>query len=148
MKNILLFLLILIAVPAWAGDMTMAPATAKPAAMDSAPMAGVVIKMKGASKTVRALVANLEKEDIYKDAFCSGKASKSGKSAKISCAKADGALLTYLAANASGVHWSISAGKKLSAASICPSGCVYTSCPPPSGPDACCKRTSTGYKTC
>lgn len=44
---------------------------------------------------------------------------------------ADGALMTEPAA-----------------AAACPTGCISMNCPPPSGPVACCKKTTTGYKVC
>jgi hypothetical protein len=136
MKNMLLLLLTLIIVPAWAGD--VAPDT----------QTGVSIELKGSAKSLSALVADLEKDAVYKEAACStAPAKKSGETVKISCAKADGALMTFLSKNAQTVHWSISAlaNKSLPATAkqgvvpmSCPTGCSIINCPPPSGPLECC----------
>lgn len=134
MKNLILVLLALIAVPAQAGDVTAALIT----------QAGVNIELKGPAKSVRALVADLEKDTAYKDAGCSSApAKKSGKTAKtkIRCAKPDGTLMTFLSKNAPAqVHWSISSSGTSVAA--CPTGCILTNCPPPNGILRCC-NTST-----
>ena len=153
MKNILLFLSALIVVPAWAGDAEVAPKSSA-MGMQTAPgtQTAVNIELKGSAKSVGALVADLEKEAVYKDATCSSKpAEKSGSIARITCAKADSALMTFLSKNAPAkVHWSISAAANQSAsvAASCPSGCTLINCPPPSGPVQCCKKTSTGYHAC
>ncbi len=34
------------------------------------------------------------------------------------------------------------------ALATCPTGCYPMNCPPPTGPKACCKKTSTGYEQC
>lgn len=142
MKNILLFLLTVIVVPAWAEDVMS----------DTA--AGVIIELKGSSQDISALTAKLEKETVYQDAVCSSQlARKSGKILKINCAKADSALMTFLSKNApTKVHWSISvaaAKLNISAAPVgCATGCQMLYCPPPSGPYECCKKTSSGYQAC
>lgn len=149
MKYILLLLSALIVMPAWAGD--VAP-TAK---------TGVVIKLKGSAKNVSALVAELEKEAAYTEASCTtGK--KPGKTAKITCAKADGTLMTFLGNYAAAkVQWTVS-GTTVAvassatadnpvaarAAAICPAMCTMMNCPPPGGPVMCCKRTTVGYRPC
>jgi hypothetical protein len=146
MKNLLLFLLALIVVPVWAEGSADAPMKAAPDIQTS-----VNIVLKGSPGSVSALVAALEKDAVYKDAGCSSKpARKSGKMAKISCAKADSALMEFLSKNASAkVHWSISATTSaVSSPLSCPTGCVFMNCPPPGGPALCCKKTSTGYKPC
>ena len=127
MKKMLLLLLASIIAPAWAGDVAPDAGT------------GVVIELKGSAKDINALAADLEKEAVYKEAACSGKpAKKSGKTAKINCAKADGALMTFLSKNApTKVHWSISAVANRSI-SACPGSCTIINCPPPSGPLMCC----------
>lgn len=138
MKILMLLLSALIVVPAWAGEV---PVSAT----------GVVIELKGSAKSLSALVADLEKDAVYKAAECSSKPmKKSGKTTKITCAQADGALLAFLAKNApANVHWSISAAaaKKISAAASkgvaplgCPTGCLLMNCPPPGGPVVCCKN--------
>lgn len=136
MKNLLLLLSALIAVPAWAGEVPVSET-------------GVVIELKGSAKSLSALVADLEKDAVYKAAECSSKPMrKSGKTAKITCAQADGALLTFLVKNApTNVHWSISAAasKALSSAAnksilSCPTGCTLAHCPAPAGPIVCCKN--------
>lgn len=140
MKNLLLLLSALVVVPAWAEE---APVTGT----------GVVIELKGSAKSVHALVADLEKETVYKDAACSSKpAKKPGRTAKITCAKTDGALLAFLGNNApANIHWSISAAatKSLSTAAnkgvlACPPpiGCAMMHCPPPTGPIVCCNQTT------
>ena len=139
MKNLLLLLSVLIVVPAWAGDAVPVSGT------------GVVIELKGSAKSLSVLVADLEKDAVYKAAECSSKPmKKSGKTAKITCAQADGALLAFLAKNApANVHWSISAAatKRVSTATSkgvaplgCPTGCSLMNCPPPGGPVVCCKN--------
>lgn len=141
MKNLLLLLSALIVVPAWAGDAVPASGT------------GVVIELKGSAKSLSALVADLEKDAVYKAAECSSKPmKKSGKTAKITCAQADGALLAFLGNNApANIHWSISAAatKSLSTAAnkgvlACPPpiGCAMMHCPPPAGPIVCCNQTT------
>ncbi|OGS81168.1 MAG: hypothetical protein A2Z94_02350 [Gallionellales bacterium GWA2_55_18] len=159
-KNLLLLLSALIVVPAWAGDVAVAPATAKPTAMQAAPVTetGVVIELKGSAKGTSALVADLEKEAVYKEAVCSSKpAKKPGKTAKITCAKADGALLVFLGKNApANVHWSISAAatKSLSIAAIrgvtvtCPQICRIMPCPPPNGTSKLCCPVYPYSQTC
>lgn len=139
MKNLLLLLSALIVVPAWAGDAVPANET------------GVIIGLEGSAKSLSALVADLEKDAVYKAAECSSKPMrKSGKTAKITCAQADGALLAFLGKNApANVHWSISAAaaKRVPFAASkgvaplgCPSGCSLMNCPPPGGPVLCCKN--------
>ena len=134
-------LLALIVLPAWAGD--VAPVAEK----------GVSIELKGASKNLSALMADLEKDAAYKEAACSGKPAKSGKAAKITCGKADGALLVFLSKNApANVRWTISAAATApatrapapaaSAPLSCPTGCAVMNCPPPSGPIVCCNTTT------
>jgi len=137
-------LLALIVVPAWAGD--AAPVTEQ----------SVNIELKGATKSLSALVADLEKEAVYKEAGCSSKPVKSGKIAKISCVKADSTLMAFLSKNAPAkVNWTISstatsASKAPAAASAeitplgCPVGCALMACPPPSGPVKCCNVTTHG----
>ena len=146
MKSILLFLLALIVVPSWADDAALMPsanatASAAPPALDSA--TSVYIELKGPAKSLPALVADLEKTAVYREAGCSSiPTKKPGKTAKIMCTKADGALMTYLSKSApANVHWSISVA-------ACPTGCTLINCPPPGGPKVCCKRTSIGYKPC
>ncbi len=136
MKNLLL-LLAFIAVPVWAGDAVPVSET------------GVVIELKGKAQGLSALMAGLEKETAYNEAGCSSKPAKSGKTAKITCAKADGALLTFLSKNAAAkVHWTISAAATSAAPSAvssplsCPTGCSLMNCPPPSGPVMCCNTTT------
>jgi hypothetical protein len=155
-KKLLLLLSALIVVPAWAGDVApSSPATAAPAG------AGVVIVLKGAARNISALVAELEKETVYKEAACAS-ASKPGKTAKISCAKADAGLMAFLGQYASAkVQWHISGATTaapvaapvaapMAATSTlgCATGCTLMNCPPPGGPVVCCKRTTTGYKPC
>lgn len=150
MKNLLLLLSALIAVPAWAADAT--PAVKPTAQPVSAAETGIVIVLKGTNKGVAALAANLEKEAVYKEANCSSKpAKKPGKTAKITCAKADGALLAFLSKNAPAkVQWSISAAATKSipvttkGAAYCPPpiGCAMMNCPPPGGPLRCCNQTT------
>lgn len=123
MKKILLLLSVLIASPALAAD------------------TGIVIDLKGPTKDVSSLVADLKKEAAYQDAGCAA-ANKSGK--KIQCARADGALLTFLSKNAPPkVIWHISAAPATSVGGSCPpSPCSMMHCPPPTGPiKSCCTAT-------
>ena len=115
MKNLLLFLLALIAVaPAW-GDTAA-----------SASWAGVAIELKGSAKSVSALLADLEKEAVYKGAACTA-AKKHGKTAKITCEKADSGLMDFLGKNAPAtVQWSISSS---AAGGRCTTGCALMACP-------------------
>jgi len=143
MKNMLLILLALIvmpvAVPVWAGDAAIAPSTPKPSAqtMRAAPdtQTSVVIELKGSPKSTSALLANLEKDAVYKEAVCST-TKKSEKTAEIKCAKADSGLMAFLSKNAQAVHWSISEEPG------CPTGCSLMHCPPPNGPIVCCNQTT------
>lgn len=130
MKKMLLLLALIVA-PAWAADVTPAPSTQKPMAMEIAPIAktriapsvqqsaaaqtapvaepGVVIELKGSAKSESALVADLEKDAVFKNAACSTKpAKRASKTVRITCTKADGELLNFLSKNAQAVHWSIS----------------------------------------
>lgn len=151
MKNMLLILLALIvmpaAIPVWAGDVPIAPATAKPS-MQTAPGAetSVVIEFKGSAQSTSALTANLERQAVYKDAICStAPVKKPGETAKITCIKADGALLAYLSRNApADVQWSIT--RTPATAAGCPAGCSLMNCPPPAGPMRCCRVP--GYTPC
>lgn len=133
MRKLLLLLCALIfAAPAWAGDAVPVNET------------GVVIELKGSAKNLSALAADMEKDAVYKAAECSSKPmKKSGKTAKITCAKADGALLAFLGKNApANVHWSISAAANKGVSPLgCPAGCSLMHCPPPSGPLLCCKNS-------
>lgn len=133
MKKMLLLLSALIVAPAMAED--AAPLIQKSAAAQTALASetGVVIQLKGAAKSTSALVADLQKEAVYKDAACSASAAKRpAKVAKITCAKADGALMDFLSKNAQAVHWSISAAPRMRLMSTttggCAVGCVPTSC--------------------
>lgn len=117
MKKILLSLSTLIVASVWAGWALAADA-------------GVVIELKGSAKSVHALLADLEKEAVYKDAACSLD-KKSGKTTKVICATADGALLNFLSRNApTGVRWSISgtATQVMSVTRSCPTGCALKTC--------------------
>lgn len=100
MKKLLLLLSMLIAVPAWAGDVTSS----------SAGQTAVTVQLSGSVKGVRAMLAGLEKDAVYKDAGCSAKPmKKAAKTAKISCSHAGGALLDYMGKNTPNkVRWSIS----------------------------------------
>lgn len=135
-------LLALLVLPAWAAD----------AAGDR----GMNVELKGPAKSVAALVADLEKDAAYKDAGCAAKG-KPGKTARISCAKAEGALLTALKAAPGDVRWSVSsaAAKPVAApaaaaaplsAQGCAVGCSYMKCPPPNGVPMCCNIST--YKAC
>ena len=120
MKKLLLILSVLLAAPAWAGE---AAATAEQAAAPAAQIA-VTVALSGASKGVRALLAELEKDAVYKEAGCSAKPMKKpAKTARISCTNASGALLDYLGKNTpSKIRWSISGAAPLTmstAASTC-----------------------------
>jgi hypothetical protein len=144
MKNMLLFLLALIVVPVWAEDVAVAPTTQKSTAMQAAPVAetGVVIELKGSAKSISALVTDLEKEAVYKEAACVT-TKTTGEIAKVSCAKADSALMAFMAKNASAkVHWSIS-GAGTNALQGCPAGCVMMPCPTL---NKCCSLTT--HKPC
>jgi len=133
MKKLLSLLFVLIVVPAWAGDET--PVT----------QPGVSIELKGSIVNLSSLVTGLEKEAVYKEAGCaSNSEKKSAETATISCAKAAGALLTFLSKNAHAVHWSISAATTTPMG--CAAGCAMMNCPPPTGPVVCC-NTST-HKAC
>lgn len=136
MKNLLLFLLALITSPAWAGD----------AAPDT--QTAVIIELKGPAQSTTALIADLEKQAVYKEALCATTpAKKAGKTAKISCTKADSALMSFLSSNTpANVRWSISGTAPTAAGqtpdsttSLCPTGCFMMNCPPPSGPVKCCR---------
>lgn len=147
MKNIFLFVLALTAVSAWAADSTIAPRTQEQSGHATrsilAADTGVSIKLNGPAKDIAALAADLEKDAVYNKAGCSSAPGKKSKTrAAIKCAKPDSALMEFLTKNApAGVSWSISAaaGEPVAA---CPSGCVLTNCPPPSGPIKCCNTTT------
>jgi len=146
MKTIVLFLSALMVAPVWAGEAVVAkPAPVASAASAAAPTSGhsVYVEIKGAPKSVRALIGALEADAVYKDASCvTLPASKSGKSAGVACAKADSALMSSLGKNASAdVSYSLKAA-------ACATGCSLMACPPPGGPTVCCKKTSLGYKPC
>lgn len=121
MKNKLLLLLALVALPAWAG--------------------GMDVQLKGKAKDVAALTEQLKQDKSFQDASCSVK-SKS----KVHCDQASGALLEFLDANAGKVRWSIAgaaaAKQAMKAGGMCPPGCTYTNCPPPGGPARCCNTTT------
>ncbi len=134
MKKLLLCLLALLVVaPAWGGTATFIS------------WAGVAIELKGSAESVSTLVAGLEKEAVYKDAACSTvPAKKSGKTARISCDKADSGLMDFLTKNAPAtVQWSISS---VPAVGKCLPGCATMHCPPPGGPVRCCNTTT--YAAC
>jgi len=127
MKNFLLLLSVLIAAPAWAEE----------AAPASASQTAVTVQLTGSAKGVRAMLAGLEKDAVYKDAGCSAKSmKKSAKTAKISCANAGGALLDYLGKNTPDkVRWSISSAVATRAALACAiqtcnnlRGCYFPRC--------------------
>lgn len=137
MKRIALLLLASIVAPAWAEE-AAAPAAAAQTA--------VTVQLSGPAKGVQALLAELEKDSVYKDSGCSGKPmKKSAKTVKISCTNAGGALLGYLGANAPyKVRWSISgaaapmsATQTLAPRLACPTGCTATIC---SGVSGCFKK--------
>ncbi len=132
MKKMLPFLLALIVAPAWAADEMPFPE------------AGVTIELKGESAKLSAVLGEIEKETVYKEAGCATKpAKKAAKKASISCTKADGALLTLLSKNAQTVRWSISgAAYRAAAPMACPTGCVFMNCPPPAGPVRCCNTAT------
>lgn len=134
MKKMLL-LLSLIAVPAWAEDSAVASPVPQLEAMQAAPATRVAIEFKGPAKSTSALVAGLEKEAVYKEAACSKKA---GKTARITCANANGRLMEFLLKNApASVQWSTT-----NLTLTCLNGCVYTQCPAGSGIYRCCKLNS------
>jgi len=138
MKITLLILLSLIVMPAWAED-AAAPSVSKPETIQAAPApeTSVVIELKGSSKNVSAVASGLEKEAVYKDAACSTANNKSGKAARITCTKADSALMTFLTKNAPAkVQWSISPAG-------CPTGCLLMPCP---SITVCCSKTT--HKPC
>jgi len=132
MNTILPLLLALIVVPAWAGDVASAPSMPKQKPMQTSLVTetGVVIELKGSARNTSALVADLEKDAVYKEAACS---KKPGKIVRISCAKADSALMAFLSKNApANVHWRISTATstRLSTEPVgCASGCVLAPCP-------------------
>ena len=119
MKKLLMILLLLIVAPAWAAEATPA----------SAGQTAVTVQLSGSAKGVRAMLATLEKDAVFKDAGCSAKPmKKSAKTAKISCNTASGALLDYLGKNTpSKVRWSISGTAPL-AMSTTASTCALQTC--------------------
>jgi hypothetical protein len=127
MKHKLMMLLALIVAPAWAAETAM-PANAPAPAAQTA----VTVELSGSAKDVRGLLAELEKDAVYKDSGCSAKPmKKSAKTARIGCTSAGGALLDYLGKNAPNkVHWSISGAATLMmpTTSNCPTGCALTTC--------------------
>lgn len=161
MRSMLLILSALaIAASAWAENEPKAPAAAQAAAPEAAKPAaqvGVVIELKGQAKQVSALEEALEKDAAYKDAGCSARHAK--KSTKISCARADSALMAFLVKNAEAVRWSIASvalprvpavnAMKMQSltGSVCNSPCKVMACPPPGGTTQCC-TTSYPYKPC
>lgn len=126
--KLIMLLLALVVVPAWAGE------AATPAAQTA-----VTVQLSGSHKGVQALLADLEKDAAYKESGCSAKPmKKSAKMVKISCSNASGALLDYLSKNTqSGVRWNISGATAASTLAACPAGCSVQTC---SGVTACFKR--------
>ncbi|MFH0933652.1 MAG: hypothetical protein V1879_00430, partial [Pseudomonadota bacterium] len=113
MKKILLLAALIVA-PAWAGDIKVMPTASQVVMHDTPAPSGIVIELKGDAKDVAALVADLEKEAIFKEAACTVRESQ--ESTKISCARADGKQMEYLDAYPSAkVHWSISGATTLKA---------------------------------
>ncbi len=149
-RYVLLFLSALIVAPAWAAEEKASiPALQKPAEMQAAPViqTSVVIELKGPAQSVAALTADLEKDASYKEAGCSSKpAKKSAKTATITCAKADSALMAFLVKNAAvNIHWTISGTAYTFTANSsngCPAGCYYMQCPVGSGVVRCCKNNT------
>lgn len=124
-KKILLLLSVLIVSAAWAGEPAVAPAadTAK-----TAPEAGVTVELKGTGDQVRALLAELEKSELYGADACYVSSAKTSKTTKVTCAKASGRLLDFLLANTPAkVSWQVSPAPMLKA--ICPPGCYMMPCP-------------------
>lgn len=121
MKNKLLLLLALVAMPAWAG--------------------GVDIQFKGKAKDVKSAVEQMQKDKSFQDAACT--VSKN----KVHCDQAAGALLEYLDANTA-LRWTISSSAKMpmKSTATCPVGCLLMHCPPPGGSVVCC-NTKT-YAPC
>lgn len=126
MKKLLMFLLALIIVaPAWANDDRTLSST------------GVIIKLKGSDEGVSNLVADLEKQKVFKTAIC-GMVKKS----EIYCGIADSGLMAFIGENApAAVKWSISSTPPILSIKCVP-GCKTMRCPPPNGPMTCC-NTST-----
>lgn len=112
MKNMLL-LLSLIAVPAWAEDAPVVLSAPTTTVMQAVPVAetSVVIQLNGTAKSIATVVADLEKDAAYKEAACSTRhAKKTGKTANITCAKANSGLMEFLLKNTPvKVRWNISA---------------------------------------
>ncbi len=144
MKKLTLLLALLV-LPAWA--------------VDTAAERGMNIELSGPAKSVAALVADLERNAAYPEAGCTAR-SKVGKTAKIVCTKANGALLTVLNGAPANVRWSISSANKVQpvgattatavapvdTAEGCAAGCATMRCPPPNGPVMCCNIKT--YQAC
>ena len=127
MKQMLMMLLALTVAPVWAEEAAAPVAQAAASAAQTA----VTVVLSGSSKGVRALLAELEKDAVYKDSGCSGKPmKKSAKTAKISCANASSALLDYLGKHTPAkVRWSISGSAPKMLASInCNINCLPMTC--------------------
>lgn len=131
MNKLLLILSVLLVAPASAGE----------AAPSSAGQTAVTVQLSGSAKGVRAMLAGLEKDAVYKEAGCSAKPMKKpAKTAKINCTNANGALLDYLGKNTpSQIRWSISGAapqiRSASATGVCLRltcggvlGCFYKGC--------------------
>lgn len=83
----------------------------------------------------------LEKTPEFKANECQKVLSKSAKGVTITCAKFDGLPVNHLAQK------KLTNGMSLQVAA-CPADCYLMNCPPPIGPVACCRRTSTSYQVC
>jgi len=146
MKDILLFALVLIATPAWAGDAVVSP----PAVTSTT---AVTVQLKGSAKQINTLLTAFKDDALYQTADCKiNTAAESPKSAHITCMRADSTLMSFLINHSpANMFWKISSirGIKVLPA-ICPiTPCSRMACPPPNGTVRCCTRVRPGvYQAC
>lgn len=112
-----------------------------PMAAEPAPPAGgetfTLYEFAGSGKALGMLDEQLQKDPRFKEMGCErANAGKSKHAPKYVCKQNNGrAYELFMSGVNSGVRMNSTAG-------ACPTGCVYTRCPPPSGPYKCCS-TST-----
>lgn len=114
-----------------------------PAAMAAEPAPAVggesftLYEFVGSSKALGPLDEQLQKDPRFKELGCERtNAGKNKQAPKYLCKQNNGRAYELFMSGVKG-------GVKLnSSAAACPTGCVFTRCPPPSGPYKCCNTTT------
>lgn len=115
--------------------------TANAIAAEPAPATGsesfTLYQFAGSSKALGMLDEQIQKDPRFKELGCERtNAGKSKQAPKYVCKQNTGrAYELFMSGVKSGI-------KMNSSATACPTGCVFTRCPPPSGPYKCCNTSN------